>query len=319
MADEIVALAGEIVPTEGLKLDQHPAAVYLASLRPNGRRAMHYALNTVADLLRPGSNAFTLEWHTLRYQHTAAVRAKLGEKFKPATANLMLTAMRRVLLECKRLGLMSGDDYATAIDIKAIKGQSIPKGRALQNKELATLIKLCQDENTPSGVRDAALIAVLYGAGLRRGEAVTLKLANYDPAESSLTIRGGKGGKDRITYIEEGASNALSGWLKLRGDKEGALFCPVNKGGNLTIRQMTDQSVYEMLTKRRKQAGLNPFSPHDLRRTFISDLLDAGADVSTVQKLAGHAQVTTTVRYDRRGEEAKKKAVKLLKVPFNQS
>jgi site-specific recombinase XerD len=79
---------------------------------------------------------------------------------------------------------------------------------------------------------------------------------------------------------------------------------------------MTDQAIYNMLVKRATQAGVAHFSPHDLRRTMAGDLLDAGADIVTVQKMLAHASVQTTARYDRRPEQVKRRAANLIHVPY---
>ncbi|HEX2913499.1 MAG TPA: tyrosine-type recombinase/integrase [Chloroflexia bacterium] len=301
-------------------LDRNPAAVYLSTLRPSGRRSMQHHLNTIARMLSGGrEDAFSLAWQELRYQHTAAVRTKLEEShYKPSTANTALKALRGVLKQAWKLGLMEAEDYRRAADVKLIKSETLPRGRALLRGEIIAILDTCAADTGPAGARDAAIFAVLYAAGLRRSEVVKLTLADYDHESGALTIRAGKGNKDRVVYLgADGAGQALEDWLTLRGTESGLLFCPVNKAGRIVLGQtMTDQAVLKLLKKRATQAGVRAFSPHDLRRTFISDLLDAGADIVTVQKLAGHADVSTTARYDRRGEVAKRKAASLLHVPY---
>jgi integrase len=156
------------------------------------------------------------------------------------------------------------------------------------------------------------LIGILRGAGLRRAEVVKLEVRDFKPEVGALEVRGGKGGKDRTVYLPSEAISYLENWLSLRGRKPGALLCPIRKGGEIEIRNMTPQAVLLIVQKRAQSSGVESFSPHDFRRTFCSDLLDAGVDIVTVQKLAGHASPVTTAKYDRRGEEVKRRAVQRL-------
>ena len=130
---------------------------------------------------------------------------------------------------------------------------------------------------------------MLYGGGLRRSEVVALDVSDYNPETTELRVRHGKGQKARICYATNGAKLALDAWFALRGSEPGPLFWPADgRGRPLVNRRMTDQAVLLLLQRRAKQARVSEFTPHDLRRTFISDLLDAGADMATVQRLAGH-------------------------------
>lgn len=273
---------------------------------------MKQSLNAIAFLVTDGTHdAFTFEWQQLRYQHTAAIRSALMEKYAPATANKMLAAMKRTLQEARRLQLMTAEDYDRAVDIQPIKDQKLLKGRALSAAEISTLLNACTSDPTATGLRDAAMLCCLR-VGLRRSEVVGLNLADFESTVGVLIVLGGKGRKDRVVYLPQKANAHVVRWVELRGNTPGALFVPINKANRIVYKHLTDQAVLTIMRSRAKKAGIAHFTPHDLRRTFISDMLDSGIDISTVQQLAGHADPSTTVRYDRRGEETKRKAIEVL-------
>jgi integrase len=317
-----ITMSQELVPTTSLPATQNAVEVYVGSLAERSRLAMAGCIKELAKLLGHEGDARRFPWHTLRFQHTTAIRTALldyrtatGEPLAPATINMRLAALRGVLKAAWNMGQLSADEYSRAVAIKPVSGSTEPRGRALEYGELKQLFRACSRDVSNAGRRDAAILGVLYGCGLRRDELVRVDLADYQPS-GELLVRQGKGRKDRKVYATNGAQEALMAWLEVRGNQPGPLFVPINKGAKLRYRKMTSQAVYNMLQKRAHEAGLSHFSPHDLRRTFISDLLEERGDVSLVQKLAGHANVNTTLRYDRRPEQAKRKLAESLHVPF---
>ncbi len=151
---------------------------------------------------------------------------------------------------------------------------------------------------------------------MRRQEVVDLNLADLSLEEARLRVQG-KGSKRRYVYLSSSALSRLEAWLTLRGKRLGPLFCRISKGGKLVLRRLTPQAVYYLLNRRALQAGLEAFSPHDLRRTAITHLLDAQVDVLTVSAIAGHSSTDTTRRYDRRSEESKRAAAQKLRAPLS--
>ena len=282
------------------------------------RTVQRQALAKIAEIISGGQvlDPFAIDWAALRYSHVQAIRTALADKFAAATANRLLSGLRGVLKAAFLMGLMSAEDFQRAVMVKAVTGQTVPAGREVSSGEIKALMADCENDPSPAGTRDAAIIAALYAAGLRRAELVGLALADYTPATGALIVHG-KRNKDRIVYLVNGAARAMADWLTLRGDEPGALFCAINKGGHIVPGEMTAQALYNLLARRALAAGIKDFSPHDMRRTFCGDMLEAGADIATVAKLMGHASVNTTARYDRRPETAKRAASELLHVPYH--
>lgn len=122
-------------------------------------------------------------------------------------------------------------------------------------------------------------------------------------------------GTFKTVYLPDAAISVVQDWLNVRGEVSGPLLSHINKAGCVVLRRLTSHAVLFVLQKRGSEAGVMNFSAHDFRRTFISELLDNGVDISTVQRLAGHATPDLTARYDRRGEQTKRRAVQGLSIP----
>lgn len=267
--------------------DRCPARVYLASLAPSGRRTQATALRVVAGLLAPGVAPERLPWEALRFQHVAAVRARLLERgYAPATVNRVLAALRGVARAAWRLGLMPLEECARVREVQRAKGLRLPAGRMLTPEELRALIAAC-------GPRERAAVALLYGAGLRVSEACAVEPEHLDLEARTVRVVG-KGNVEALAPLPPGMAGLLLEWLVVRPPGPGPVL--VREGGG----RLHPNSLASALRKASERAGLRPCSPHDLRRTFVSALLDSGADLATVQRLARHEDPRTTSRYDRR-------------------
>jgi integrase/recombinase XerD len=305
-------------PASPLPDTRNPALVYLLSLAPKGRRTMKGTLEKIAGML--GYDLRSMPWHKLRFEHVQAVQTKLSEEgLAPATVNKAVAAVRCTLKAAWRLDLITGDEYAKAHDVRLMAGSRLPAGRCLSPEEIVFLFTTTQKDTTPCGTRDLAILALGYAAGLRRAEIASLNVDQVSEDGEYLAVKViGKGNKERIVYLNNGALNALKSYMELRGPEPGALFYAGRKGGNLIVGQrISDQGIYGILLKRAAAAGIENVSPHDLRRSFVSNLLDLGVDLSTASSLCGHASVQTTARYDRRTEETKKRAAKVLRIPVS--
>lgn len=162
--------------------------------------------------------------------------------------------------------------------------------------ELEALLAV-PDTSTPLGLRDRAIIEVLYAAGLRVGELVGLDLEDVDLAQALVRVVG-KGSKERIGLLGRPAVRAVQVYLQagrpvlLRRRPTDALWLN-HRGGRLTVR-----GVALMVEKAGISAGIRtPVSPHLLRHSFATHLLDGGADLRVVQELLGHARLATTQVY----------------------
>lgn len=189
--------------------------------------------------------------------------------------------------------------------LKRVSGDIQRKGRALDRQEIRALIQAAKQHSQPvRRCRDTAIVLTLCGTGLRAGELVKLELRDYD--NGILTIRQGKGRKYREIHVADAVDKTIRAWLKVStNEADSALFSRIQRNGKVASQPLTTTGLTGILAELQQTSGIAQFTPHDMRRTFITRLLEQGVDINTVRQLAGHSDISTTSRYDCRGENMK--------------
>jgi integrase/recombinase XerC len=223
--------------------------------------------------------------------------ASLYGRCKASSAARKLAAVRTFLQFLVRRGVIADNPARRVATPRAAR--ALP--RHLSPDDAARLCA-APPGDTARGLRDRALIEVLYGAGLRVSEGCALDLADVHRHGDGavVRVRGGKGGKDRVAPLGARGVAALEAYLparlqladpRTRAQHPTALFLNA-RGGRLTAR-----SAARLLEIHEAARGLRRASPHALRHSFATHLLDSGADLRAIQEMLGHASVSTTQRY----------------------
>ncbi|CAN5227774.1 MAG: site-specific tyrosine recombinase XerD [Nocardioides sp.] len=219
----------------------------------------------------------------------------------PDQSSLSATSAARTLVAVRGFHRFAEiDTMASSNPAAAVKpprpAKRLPK--ALPLSDVEAILSAVGEPETPLGLRDRALLEMLYGTGARISEAVGLDVDDFDAVSASVLLRG-KGGKHRIVPVGSYARTAVEAYLTrarpglvTSNTPTGAMFLNA-RGGRLSR-----QSAWAILVRAAERAGVSAdVSPHTLRHSFATHLLDGGADVRVVQELLGHASVTTTQIY----------------------
>ncbi len=252
-----------------------------------------------------------IDWTVITPSQIVTVIANMEDKgLSVSTMNTALSAIKGVCHAAWRDQVLSDEAYARIKDIKQKKQSKLPSGRAIDHNEIDKLFASCaNDKNKTKGARDAVIFALGIFVGLRRSEIANIKAKHIDLENMTIQVLG-KGNKEEILPLPESIKPHLIAWLNIRShavvDQRLTgkhLFGQIQKSGKLTsLDGITDQAVYFILQERSMACGIdldNLPSPHDMRRTRATTLLDAGIHPRLTQKMMRHANVETTMRYDR--------------------
>lgn len=219
-------------------------------------------------------------------------------KLSIASINLRLNAIRKLTIESLDAGLMTADIANGILRIKGLKKAGTNCGTWLTKEQCEALIN-APDTNSPIGLRDRALLALLIGAGLRRSEVANLKIEDIQLREGRWCIVDllGKGNRTRSIPIANWVKESVDAWALTGKVYSGILFYPMDRANGRKARKaITGQGVFVIARYYANQCGLK-IRPHDLRRTFAKLAYKGKSDLVQIQASLGHSNPATTLKY----------------------
>jgi site-specific recombinase XerD len=274
-------------------LDRLREAVLASVTSPHSKRNYSKAFEEVGKYLAAASAPLARESLFGYRQHL------LDRGLSPSTINVQLSAIRKLVGEAQRHGIIDSDTAASIIDVPNIRQQGTRLGNWLNRSQAKELLAV-PDQERLIGKRDHAILALLLGCGLRRQELAQLKVDDIVEREGRAVIVDlvGKGRRRRTVAVPYWVKQSVGQWTAAAGITEGPLLRPVSKAGKKVGETgLGAWSVWSVVERCAKEIGIQDFGPHDLRRTCAKLCRKAGGDLEQIKFLLGHSSIQTPERY----------------------
>jgi integrase len=237
---------------------------------------------------RPLSRALLMEYRA----------AMLEKKLSASTVNVRLSAIRKLVGEAQKNGILDAEQAAKMTDVPNMRQQGTRLGNWLTRDQAKELLAV-PERSTIKGKRDYCILALLVGCALRRKELSTLTLDDIQLREGRWVIVDlvGKGGRVRTVAIPVWVKNAINAWQTAAKIEDGRLLRPLSKSGRILGEELGDWAIWSVVEASAKNIGIEHFGAHDLRRTCAKLCRKNGGDLEQIKFLLGHSSIQTTERY----------------------
>jgi site-specific recombinase XerD len=224
--------------------------------------------------------------------------AMLDRNLSASTINVKLSAVRKLITEAKRAGVVGAEEAAQMTDVPNVRQQGTRLGNWLTKDQAKELLAV-PDRSTMKGKRDYAILALLVGCALRRNELALLDVETIQLREGRWVLADlcGKGRRIRTVAVPMWVKQGINAWMTAARVEDGRLLRRVTKSGKPKGEGLSDWAVWSVVEQAAKEIGIEHFGAHDLRRTCAKLCRKAGGDLEQIKFLLGHSSIQTTERY----------------------